>query len=118
MMKFKEKHSLETRKEYSRKIHKQYSDRIPIIIERIYSESNVRDITNTKYLVAYDATVAVFILNIRRQVILQSGDGIFIFCGKQHVLVTGSTTFQHLYENYKDEDGFLYMVYAGENVFG
>jgi GABA(A) receptor-associated protein len=24
----------------------------------------------------------------------------------------------HIYEKYKDEDGFLYITYSGENTFG
>ncbi len=24
----------------------------------------------------------------------------------------------HIYEKYKDEDGFLYVTYSGENTFG
>jgi len=33
-------------------------------------------------------------------------------------LVVGSQLMVEAYENLKDEDGFLYVIYTNENVFG
>ena len=117
-MKFKKDHSFEQRREQSEKIMKKYPDRIPVVIERATGGVFVVELEKTKYLLPYDATIGGFMATIRRQVVVNSSDGFFIFCGSKNVLVSGSNSFQHLYANYKDEDGFLYMMYAGENVFG
>lgn len=118
-MTFKEDYSFDTRKEQSQKILNKYPNRIPVIIERVAdSNAPIAKLDKSKYLLPYDATVAGFMANIRKQVVVNSSDGFYMFCGNKNVLVSGSNTFQHLYANYKDDDGFLYMVYAGENVFG
>jgi GABA(A) receptor-associated protein len=117
-MKFKEDHSFEERRRQSQKIMKKYDDRIPVVVERAAGGSLVGQLERSKFLLPYDATVAGFMTTIRRQVLVKSSDGFFMFCGSKNVLVSGSNTFQHLYATYKDDDGFLYMLYSGENVFG
>jgi GABA(A) receptor-associated protein len=117
-MQFKLDHSFEQRVDQSRKILKKFPDRVPVIVERSPSGPFIGELQKTKFLLPYDATVAGFMGTLRRQVVANSSDGFYMFCGNKNVLVTGSNTFQHLYANYKDDDGFLYMMYAGENVFG
>jgi len=34
------------------------------------------------------------------------------------LLFTNSATMGAIYEEHKDEDGFLYIAYSGENTFG
>ena len=36
----------------------------------------------------------------------------------QGTLPPSVSTLQAVYDQYKDEDGFLYMTYSGENFFG
>lgn len=36
----------------------------------------------------------------------------------QHSVLCFSITMGQLYEKEKDEDGFLYVAYSGENTFG
>lgn len=118
MYKFKKEYSLEKRQEHSRRLMRTHADRIPVIIDRVEGNKGVNLIDKTRYLVPHDSTIAGFMSIIRQKVVLNSGDGFYMFCGDKHVLVSGSNTFHDLYLNYKDEDGFLYMLYAGENVFG
>lgn len=117
-MQFKTNNSFEERVEQSRKILKKFPDRIPVVVERAPSGPFIGELQKTKFLLPYEATVAGFMSTLRRQVVVNPGDGFYMFCGNKNVLVSGSNTFQHLYANYKDDDGFLYMIYAGENVFG
>jgi GABA(A) receptor-associated protein len=42
---------------------------------------------------------------------------IFVFI-KKHVIPTHAERISCLYNDYKDEDGFLYINYTGENTFG
>jgi GABA(A) receptor-associated protein len=117
-MKFKEDHSFEERFDQSQKILRKFPDRVPVVVERSPSGPFIGELQKTKFLLPHDATVAGFMNTLRRQVVANSSDGFYMFCGNKNVLLSGSNTFLHLYANYKDDDGFLYMVYAGENVFG
>ena len=117
-MQFKEKHSFEERKAQSKRLLKKHPDRVPVVVERAPSGTFVAELENSRYLLAYDATVGGFMATLRKQVVTNASDGFYMFCGNKRVLVSGSNTFQHLYACYKDDDGFLYMLYAGENVFG
>lgn len=117
-MKFKQTFSFEDRVNRSQKILKKFPDRVPIIVERAPGGPSIGELQKTKFLLPYDATVAGFMVTLRKEVIVNSSDGFYMFCGSRNILVSGSNTFQHLYANYKDDDGFLYMLYAGENVFG
>jgi len=117
-MQFKIDNSFEDRREQSRKILTKYPDRVPVVVERAPSGPSIGVLEKSKFLLPYEATVAGFMNTLRRQVVANSSDGFYMFCGDKNVLVSGSNTFQHLYANYKDDDGFLYMMYAGENVFG
>ena len=41
---------------------------------------------------------------------------IFVFC--KNILPPTSQLINDLYNNSKDDDGFLYIIYASENTFG
>ncbi|TUK08643.1 Gamma-aminobutyric acid receptor-associated protein-like 2 [Bagarius yarrelli] len=76
-----------------------------VIVEKV-SGSQIVDIDKRKYLVPSDITVAQFMWIIRKRIQLPSEKAIFLFVDKT------------LYEKEKDEDGFLYVAYSGENTFG
>eukprot|EP01092_Planopodium_desertum_P013812 TRINITY_DN6789_c0_g1_i1.p1 TRINITY_DN6789_c0_g1~~TRINITY_DN6789_c0_g1_i1.p1 ORF type:complete len:128 (-),score=3.55 TRINITY_DN6789_c0_g1_i1:49-432(-) len=115
-MSFKEKNSFEKRLDVSSKIRKQYADRIPVIVEKA-AGSRISDITKQKFLAPADITVAKFITEIRKHVKLTADQNIFIFIS-DNVMPQPASTMGQLYAKHKDEDGFLYVVYSGENTFG
>ncbi|KAE8608764.1 hypothetical protein XENTR_v10011598 [Xenopus tropicalis] len=86
-----------------------------VIVEKV-SGSQIVDIDKRKYLVPSDITVAQFMWIIRKRIQLPSEKAIFLFVDK--TVPQSSLTMGQLYEKEKDEDGFLYVAYSGENTFG
>uniref|UniRef100_A0A4W6EL04 Gamma-aminobutyric acid receptor-associated protein-like 2 n=1 Tax=Lates calcarifer TaxID=8187 RepID=A0A4W6EL04_LATCA len=99
----------------SAKIRNKYPDRVPVIVEKV-SGSQIVDIDKRKYLVPSDITVAQFMWIIRKRIQLPSEKAIFLFVDK--TVPQSSLTMGQLYDKEKDEDGFLYVAYSGENTFG
>ena len=113
---FKKAKTFEERKKESEKIKEKYPDRVPVIVEKSIS-SSVNNVDKHKYLVPSDLTVGQFIHVIRKRIKATPEQGIFIFV-KEKILPPTSSLMIHMYENYVDDDGFLYMIYSSENTFG
>lgn len=117
-MKFKSQYSLNERiKESSRVINK-YPDRLPVICEKsTYSKnSNLLNVDKSKYLVPMDLTISQFLYVIRNRLKLSAEIAIFLFVGR--TIPPSSALMSYIYNKYKDIDGFLYITYSSENVFG
>lgn len=116
-MKFQDSYPLDKRLEETNKIKVLYPDRIPIICERNNrSTSAIPEIDKVKYLVPLDLTVGQFLYVIRKRIRLSSSHSIFLLSNRT-VLQNAMPLF-HIYEEHRDKDGFLYVEYVGENVFG
>lgn len=113
---FKEKYTLNERSEESMKVSIKYPDRIPIICEKNANSRNTPDIDKIKYLVPCDLTMGQFIYVIRKRLAISSNYALYIFVNGY--IPPSSALLNVLYENEKDEDGFLYMTYSFENTFG
>merc|ERR1712125_54542 len=107
--------ALDKRMQVSKRIREKYSDRIPVIVEKA-AKSDVPDIDKKKYLVPSDITVGKFVYEIRKHMKLSPEKAIFLFVN--NVLPPTAELMSHIYDKYKDEDGFLYITYSGENTFG
>ena len=99
----------------SNRIRVKYPDRIPVIVEKS-PKSDVPDLDKKKYLVPSDLTVGQFVYVIRKRVKLSAEKAIFIFVNNK--LPPTASLMSTIYEENKDEDGFLYVLYSGENTFG
>jgi GABA(A) receptor-associated protein len=115
MFKFKSSHSFEKRKNESIRIRSKYPDKIPVIVER-FEKSQVNNIDKNKYLVPSDITVGQFLYIIRRRIHLTPEKAIYIFIDNK--IPPTAYEMSKLYEQYKDNDGFLYVLYASETTFG
>ena len=115
-MLFKSKFSLDERICESMRIILKYPNKIPIICEKHSSCTTVKQIEKKKYLVASDYTCGQFIHIIRTQLQLDPEQAIFLFVNDY--IPSTSQTVSQLYQEHKDEDGFLYVKYASENTFG
>ena len=112
---FKKRNNIEKRKAESCRILSKYPDRIPIICEK-GKDNNMKDIDKNKYLVPADLTVGQFIYIIRKRIKMNAEQSLFLFINNK--IPPTSTTISMMYDENKDEDGFMYVVYTGENTFG
>lgn len=114
-MSFKKTNTLEKRMAESKKILDKYPDRIPIIVEK-GDGKNLPEIDKKKYLVPSDLTMGQFLYVIRKRIKLEPTKGLYIFI--DNILPATSQTVGNIYNEKKDPDGFLYIVYQSENTFG
>ena len=112
---FREKHSFDERLQQSSKIMVKYPDRLPIICFK-HPESKIQQIDKEKYLVPSDLTIGQFIFVIRKRIKLNPEVGLFLFVNDS--LPPTAALMSIVYDRYKNEDGFLYITYSGENTFG
>ena len=133
MTKFKIEHTLDQRKQESERIRAKYPERVPVICEKT-DKSNVPEIDKKKYLVPGDLTIGQFMYVIRKRLKLPAEQAIFLFING--VIPPASAILNQVtqisvvyvciilispsqvYDEHKDQDGFLYITYSGENTFG
>lgn len=113
---FIQTHPFPRRLEESKRVMEKYPDRIPVIMEKNSNCKNVPDIDRVKFLVPKDIIVSQFTFIIRKRINLTADKAIFVFVN--NVLPPSSELMTNIYEEHKNEDGFLYMNYSGENTFG
>jgi GABA(A) receptor-associated protein len=109
------------RKSEAERIRSKYPDRVPVICEKAdanarSSSSDIPDIDKKKYLVPADLTVGQFHYVIRKRIKLAPEKALFLFCA--NTIPPNAALMSTVYEEQKDEDGFLYIQYSGESTFG
>ena len=112
---FKDRHPFHKRQEEAYRIMEKYPDRVPVICECAGGE--IPDIDRKKYLVPNDLGVNQFIYIIRSRMKLPPEKSLYIFVNGSVMPHTGGCISEY-YHKYKDDDGFLYISYSGENTFG
>tara|TARA_B100000902_G_C27119105_1_gene817696 strand:- start:258 stop:578 length:321 start_codon:yes stop_codon:yes gene_type:complete len=100
----------------SEKLIEKYPNKIPIIVRKYDKEKNLPSINKSKYIVPKEMNFTNFIYIIRKRINLSSEKAIFITINDK--LCPSNDTIGEIYDNYKNEDGFLYMNYSSENTFG
>lgn len=112
---FKDEYDFHDRKQESSRVLKKYPERVPVICEKRRG-SHLEHIDKKKYLVPGDLTAGQFIYVIRKRLSLPAEKAIFLFV--EGTIPTISASLAELYYHHKDSDGFLYIIYSEENVFG
>jgi len=106
---------LKTRQADSKRLCNKYKERCCIIVGKI-DKSDVPDIERHKFLVPNNLTVGQFIYIIRSRIECNSSQAIFLFINGK--IPPTSRRLIDICEENKEEDGFLYITYTGENTFG
>lgn len=116
MWKFKKTYSEQERKAESAKMIKSWNDRVPIILQKS-KDSKLEDVSNSKLLCPKHYTYQQFLQGLRQKIKLPKEHALFVFLnGKE--LLTGDRTLASIYEQYKDPDGFLYIMYCENPTLG
>eukprot|EP00347_Sterkiella_histriomuscorum_P005948 403354646 len=114
---FKFELSLQRRFIESEKVRKNYKDRVAVIIERSTVESSLPVLEQTKFLIPIDYTYGQFQAFLRKKLSLEKKDSLFIYFSTNK-LQSHNKLMGQVYEQCKDEDGFLYCKYAGIEIYG
>ena len=94
-----------------------YPDRIPCIVKRSVN-SSLPNIDKEKYLVPRNITMGQFMYIIRKRLKMSETVSLLLMSKMTNAMFPQEILMGQVYENHKDPDGYLYMVYTGENTFG
>ena len=121
---FKDTVPFEKRAAEARSIREANPGLVPIICEK-HTRSTLLELENKRFLVSGGKTCMDFNLLIHktlqeqmphRQQLRKGKETIYFLIG--NVQVKSSSQISELYATYKDDDGFLYISYTSETVFG
>lgn len=113
---FKKQYDIDKRIAESAKIREKHPNKIPVIVSKYKKCNNLEEIKNKKFLVPQDLTIAQFSYVIKKRINITSEQAIYLYI--KNAIPNSTTTMANIYSEFQDEDGFLYITYAGENAFG
>ena len=106
------------RKEEVEKQLKNHPGKIPIIVQKSKTSKLVLpESFKFKFLVPPEQTFGSFMYEIRKRLKLSEEKSLFVFARKNAIPASGNTM-GDIYEKFKDEDGFLKLLFCEENTFG
>ncbi|EFB22113.1 hypothetical protein PANDA_006964, partial [Ailuropoda melanoleuca] len=114
---FKQRKSLATRQEEVAGIRAKFPNKIPVIVERYPREKLLPPLDKTKFLVPQELTMSQFLSVIRSRLVLGATEAFYLLVNNRS-LVSMSVTMAEVYRDYRDEDGFVYVTYASQEMFG
>lgn len=114
---FKRRRSFNSRKRDVDEIIKKHPHKVPIIIERAKNEKSLGLLDKSKFLVPEELTMSQLTTIIRRRLRLTDTQSFYLIVNRR-TMVSASMTLAEVYRSDKDTDGFLYITYASQEMFG
>ncbi len=117
---FKESTTYNHRVKKSKYLLDSYEGRIPVIIEKAKKETILNNINRNKYLIPVNMTISNILMLIRQNLTINENQSIYIITKSNNttIMLNPTQSLENVYNTYKCNDGFLYLEYCGENVFG
>ena len=88
-----------------------------LIVERYRHEKYLPAISKGKFLVPRELTFSQLSQILRTRLQISCLETLFLFVNDR-VLPAHCTTMAELHRNHRDADGFVYITYASQEVFG
>lgn len=119
-------YSLEERKEKAKMVLEHKINHVPILAfpnqpdvcaAKVVSKDGVKR-NCTWFIVERERTFAEFARGIRKHISNLTPAEALFFITENDIMLGASMSIGGIYEKYKNEDGFLYVVYSKENTFG
>lgn len=114
---FKQRRSLTARKAEVYNIKSKFPEKVPVIVERYGKEKILPRLSKTKFLVPGELALRQFQLILRARMSLDKSSTMYLLVDGKSILAH-SMVMNEVYLDYHDEDGFLYLTYASQEVFG
>lgn len=108
--------TLTERKNESLRLLSKYCNYIPVIVNK-YTLNDGLELDKNKFLVPIDLTFGQFVYVIRKRINISANKALFVYLSNNKI-PNSSDIMSHIYDENKDEDGFLYCKYGTENTFG
>jgi GABA(A) receptor-associated protein len=114
---FRQTHSFDERLKCSTQLRTKYPTRIPILLDRGHkTDRSIPELRSFKFLVPADTQMGLFVHEVRKYTTLQSNQSLYLLIN--NTLPPYNQSIGDLYVKHRDADGFLYITYNGDNVFG
>ncbi|XP_051276901.1 uncharacterized protein map1lc3cl [Dicentrarchus labrax] len=117
MMPFKQRKCLETRKDEVCSIRSKFPNKLPVIVERYIREQTLPLLDKSKFLVPFELTLGQFLCLLRNKIALDSTQALFLLVAEKSMSCM-SSSMGEVYSRHRDTDGFLYITYASQEMFG
>jgi GABA(A) receptor-associated protein len=115
--KFRQTHSFDDRLKCSTQLRTKYPDRIPVLMDQGHTgDRSIPELRSFKFLVPADTKMGLFVYEVRKYTTLKSNQSLYLLIN--NTLPPMNLTLGELYIKHRDADGFLYITYSGDNVFG
>ena len=114
--KYKKSKTFEERNAEYKRVIKLQPKKVPIICEKAPS-TRIPEIDKTKYLVDENLSMPQFIASIRKRLDLDEKEALFLLANGK-ITLPQNESIKTIYKKYKDKDGFLYIAYAAEEIWG
>ncbi|XP_053209704.1 microtubule-associated proteins 1A/1B light chain 3C-like [Panonychus citri] len=114
---FKERKSLSVRKAEYATLKAKFPNKVMVVVERYAKERYLPLIDKTKFLVPEDLCASKLMMIIRSRMDLSNTQAVYLMTANR-TMINMTKTLAEIHDQFKDEDGFVYITYASQNVFG
>ena len=115
---FKHHYPLEKRMQWSQEASMKYSNKLPLIVEKDHKCQGLDDLSNPKFLMPRTFMISEVQMIVRRKLNIKKEQGLFMMVNDGKEMIKANETLEGVYDKYKDQDGFLYILYTQENIYG